>query len=499
MIESEVESNKESVRFRLYDAIRNYKKNPSAAMSSFACGGTLPLGVNIPAVLINGVAGRLGYPLCWQQAKCIIEGATLAPFGKGTETIVDSDVRKTWQVDACDITIADSWLNASLPKLVEVACEKLGCDMATHKISANLYKLLLYEEGGHFKRHKDTEKEVGMFGTLLVQLPSQHTGGQLSVSHVNKTQKFNFERDSADSAYYAAFYADCEHVLEPVTSGYRLMLAFNLVQQPSSTAIRMPTSSMCQQQTTDEALVAATRQWCEDPTSVPHSQFAMRLDHEYTPTNLSFSQLKGHDKKLVQLLQSAEDPVTGQPLFSVYIALLEKYVCGQGEDEYFGRYCSGGATMCDEDKSVTISTKSWIGPEGCIDLGNLSVSVYDDMIDADSPDEYGGDDVEDALFPEDPDREEYEGYQGNYPGTLEYWYQAAVVVFWPRKMDFHRKIEAGFESALVQVENEYAVKSPDFSGHMETLLHVLASSSSSGKCFDNLSRLLAIANCSEQV
>ncbi|CAN0450803.1 unnamed protein product, partial [Hapterophycus canaliculatus] len=40
-----------------------------------------------------------------------------------------------------------------------------------------------YESGGHFRPHKDTEKEAGMFGTLVVQLPtaSGHEGGTLLV------------------------------------------------------------------------------------------------------------------------------------------------------------------------------------------------------------------------------------------------------------------------------------------------------------------------------
>jgi hypothetical protein len=36
-------------------------------------------------------------------------------------------------------------------------------------------------------------------------------------------------QDSATSVQYAAFYADCEHELTPLTSGMRLVLAYNLV------------------------------------------------------------------------------------------------------------------------------------------------------------------------------------------------------------------------------------------------------------------------------
>jgi hypothetical protein len=52
-------------------------------------------------------------------------------------------------------------------------------------LEARLYKLLLYEQGGHFAAHQDTEKEKGMIGTLVVQLPccEGHTGGSLAVRH----------------------------------------------------------------------------------------------------------------------------------------------------------------------------------------------------------------------------------------------------------------------------------------------------------------------------
>ena len=38
-------------------------------------------------------------------------------------------------------------------------------------VSARLYKLLLYEPGDFFARHRDTERMNGMFGTLVIELP----------------------------------------------------------------------------------------------------------------------------------------------------------------------------------------------------------------------------------------------------------------------------------------------------------------------------------------
>jgi hypothetical protein len=58
-------------------------------------------------------------------------------------------------------------------------------DTSACSIEAHLYKLLLYEQGGHFAAHQDTEKERGMIGTLVVQLPccEGHSGGSLAVRH----------------------------------------------------------------------------------------------------------------------------------------------------------------------------------------------------------------------------------------------------------------------------------------------------------------------------
>ena len=39
--------------------------------------------------------------------------------------------------------------------------EELGC--CSNNVEANLYKLLVYEEGGHFKPHRDSEKEDGEY------------------------------------------------------------------------------------------------------------------------------------------------------------------------------------------------------------------------------------------------------------------------------------------------------------------------------------------------
>lgn len=112
--------------------------------------------------------------------------------------------------------------------------------IADYDVIASLYKMLVYGEGDFFLSHKDSEKEKGMFGTLIVALPSRHTGGELLIRFDGKEENVDFAGESSNFKMpYAAFYADCEHEIKPITSGYRVCLVYNLVQQKAAAAIKL--------------------------------------------------------------------------------------------------------------------------------------------------------------------------------------------------------------------------------------------------------------------
>lgn len=98
------------------------------------------------------------------------------------------------QVDSSQVTISSSW-KPILQSAVTAAARALDInDSAACSIEARLHKLLLYEQGGHFSAHQDTEKERGMIGTLVVQLPyvEGHSGGSLTVRHKGRQFIHNF-------------------------------------------------------------------------------------------------------------------------------------------------------------------------------------------------------------------------------------------------------------------------------------------------------------------
>ena len=69
-----------------------------------------------------------------------------------------------------------------------------------------------------------------MFGTLVIQLPSNYAGGEFAVYHLSKNKIFDFGgSEGRDNFHYVAFYSDCQHEIKPVSKGYRLCLVYNLV------------------------------------------------------------------------------------------------------------------------------------------------------------------------------------------------------------------------------------------------------------------------------
>ena len=73
------------------------------SLGCIATSGALPSAVN-PGLTINGL-GDVGSPLSARDALEVSKIAHQAPFGKGTETIVDTGVRKTWELNSSQFAL----------------------------------------------------------------------------------------------------------------------------------------------------------------------------------------------------------------------------------------------------------------------------------------------------------------------------------------------------------------------------------------------------------
>ena len=131
-----------------------------------------------PGLAVQGL-GEIAYPINSLQANALIQVAHKAPFGQGSQTIYDDAVRSAWEIDAEELHFNGQQWEKFLAKALAKIKPEMGIE--DYEIEAHLYEMLIYEKGDFFLSHRDSEKEKGMFGTLIIGLPSPHRGGELLV------------------------------------------------------------------------------------------------------------------------------------------------------------------------------------------------------------------------------------------------------------------------------------------------------------------------------
>ena len=394
-----------------------------------------------PDLQVDNV-GRIGLPLCHAQAMELKSQCEQAPFGRREETIVDTSVRNALQLDASKLKIGSN-MKKVVASLIPSLATELGCDRI--KVTARPYKLVLYEKGGFFLPHRDTEKVNGMFATLVIQLPAEHSGGQLVVQHNREEKVFDFAKDSASKIFYAAFFADCRHELRPVTSGLRLCLIYNLVHSNSTSA---PTPADHSQAVS--RIVQAVRNWSVDQNAP--AKLIYVLHHEYTEAGLSFSGLKNRDRAVADAVRQ----VAQEAELKVYLAIVTKNESGSAEGgrSYYKRRRWGydyesedpdDWSMCEVcDSDVTLG--NWVGlNDEHKEFGEMNVDVEDEVLQEDDPFE--------NL---EPDHVEVEECSGNEGATMERWYHLAALVFWPCakaiNIEFEALLRSGIGSAVKKLQ-----------------------------------------------
>lgn len=100
----------------------------------------------LPSLHIEGI-GLIGFPLSERDAKLIEAAATQAPFGKGTETVVDTTVRDTFEINPDKISFKNPAWSAFLETVIKKVAIGLGLPPNQPPPRADLYKLLLYKTG----------------------------------------------------------------------------------------------------------------------------------------------------------------------------------------------------------------------------------------------------------------------------------------------------------------------------------------------------------------
>lgn len=131
--------------------------------ADFSLHRTLSDNVN-PGLTVEGL-GIIGLPVSIRDVKELISVSRQSPFGFKSETRIDTNVRRTFELHPDQYSLKNPAWQQSMSKILE-SVEKT---FRVHgKVIAGPNKLLIYEPGGKFDKHKDSEKAERMFGTLVV-------------------------------------------------------------------------------------------------------------------------------------------------------------------------------------------------------------------------------------------------------------------------------------------------------------------------------------------
>ena len=397
----------------------------------------------LPGLVVDGV-GPIALPLLQVQADQLIAMAERAPYGRGEQTLVDIDVRRTWQIAPEQVHIEGRHWAQGLQAIVEQVRTGLG---VTGTVVAELYKLLVYDEGSFFVSHRDTEKAPGMFATLVIALPSHHAGGELLVRHQGRELRLGLHCPDPGDIAFAAFYADCTHEVLPVTAGCRLVLVYNLLRQGAGKLPRPPSY-----QAETAGMASLLRQWSEakrvggamaggDAAPAPNNnpdKLVYPLAHAYTPAELSFQALKGADAAVAALLVDA----AAQAGCDLHVALLTVKESGSAEPTGYSSSRRWGRDYRDDyaedfeigeifDRSLRLS--HWALPDGRA-AGLGAIPFTDNEI---SP--------ADALQDMAPDEQYFQEATGNEGASFDRTYQRAALVLWPQ----HRRLAVLNQAGLV--------------------------------------------------
>jgi predicted 2-oxoglutarate/Fe(II)-dependent dioxygenase YbiX len=422
---------------------------------AFATSGTVsptPPGLDVAGV------GPVGLPLSAAQAKELKQTCEQAGYGKGEKTIVDTSVRRVWRLKPEKFSLDNPAWHAVVADIVGTVQKDLGLD--DRKLQPHLYDLLLYEKGGFFLPHRDGEKLDRMVATLVITLPSYFTGGELVVRHEGEQQVIDLGGDPARfQTQFAAFYADCEHEVKPVTGGHRLCLVYNLTMAESKPGVMLGAPL---QQHHVKNITEVLKDWPSDGSGP--KKIVLTLEHQYTRDGLKWDALKGIDLARARIIAEAAAAANCHANLALVTSWETGSVEGYYEDYSRGRW-GGQSSRNPEDYDIdelidsSLTADHWQSADGTsLPIGELPVE-------------------EDEIWPEGSlkdvkPEQSVDGYTGNEGLTLERWYRRAAVILWPDARHFDILCEAGATHAaamLVQMTAEAKKSKGDKSAVKERL------------------------------
>ena len=387
----------------------------------------------LPRLEVAG-AGLIPFPVPPAQAEALVAAAERAPYGRGPDTVLDRSVRDCWQIDAANVDVGGGAWSDTLAQIVDRAAAGLGCPR--ERTETRLYKLLVYEPGGFFSAHRDSEKAAGMVATLVISLPVAGTGGDLVVRHRDRETVIDLRTEDPSELAFAAFYADCVHETRPVVTGHRIVLVYQLLLRGGADGEmgRAPDYDAVA-----ERIAALLKQW--DRTTHSAEKLVWLLEHEYSEEGLSFAALKNTDAAVARALTAAAQ-AADCALYAAILHVEESCAAEYPQDLPYGVDLDDSDLEAGEVIESDCWLDGWVAPDDAQpEYGRLPLRAGE-LLPA------GG--LDDA----DPDDEWVSEATGNAGVEIERAYRSAALVVWPRARTAATLARSGIGALVAYVDGE---------------------------------------------
>ena len=390
----------------------------------------------MPRLEVDG-AGMLSFPVPEAQVRALVAAAERAPYGKGPDTLVDTSVRDCWQIGAERIRLAGGAWQETFARILGAVASGLGCP--GDGLDAQLYKLLVYERGGFFSTHRDTEKADGMIATLSVSLPVAGGGGELLVRHHGREVAVDMNVEEPSELAFAAFYADCTHEIRPVVEGHRLSLVFNVCLRPGDESTLREAPDYGEQIDLIAQRLVAWRS--EDDAA---EKLVWLLDHEYSAAGLSFDRLKNADAARAQTLAAAAERAECE--LHAAIVHIEEHGDATYRGDYVHSWSWNEGDVEDMEIEELYDSRRWL--DGWVGRGGARPQLGELRL---LPGELLPRGALDHAVPDDQRLHEASGNEGV---SLERAWRHAALVLWPRSRTLAILAGAGIGGAVAWVAAE---------------------------------------------
>ncbi|KAI8958569.1 hypothetical protein F5Y11DRAFT_335777 [Daldinia sp. FL1419] len=186
-----------------------------------------------PEIYVQDV-GMINSPLQEAQAKQLVTKAHQIPCRRADQPTDDTPAPNIWELNPDQFKIRAPTWQTQLNKILVYIARKLDI---TSPISAELHNMLLYEQGVMTEAHADTGDTPGMFGKLVISLPSSHSGGDVVIKYREASKTLPTSQHDMACAFW---FSDTSYEVLPIERGYHWVLVYNLTVDPT---VEIPTAA----------------------------------------------------------------------------------------------------------------------------------------------------------------------------------------------------------------------------------------------------------------